>query len=135
MKILKQISIICLFSIIGEIISYGIRYAIPKLFIPGALIGMVLLFISLMCKIIKLDDIDTVGDFFVNNMGFFFVPAAVSVLQYLDVLKPIIWQVLAVCLISFIITFVSIALCVKLTLVIQEKIIAKKESTNGDANV
>lgn len=127
MKIFKQLSIIIIFCVLGQLISWLIRYLLPAIFIPGALIGMILLFLALNFKIIKLDDVETVGEFFVNNMGFFFVPAAVSVMDYFDILQPIVFKVLAVCIISFFITFSLIALSVKLTLIIQEKIQAKKE--------
>ena len=77
MKLLKQLSVIAGFSIIGEIISYLLKELLD-IFIPGSLIGMIILFILLTTKVIKYDFVDDVGEFFVNNMGFFFVPVAAS---------------------------------------------------------
>lgn len=125
MKIFKQVILIAIFSLIGELISFLIRTIIPAIFIPGSLIGMILLFVFLSTKIIKLEMIDSVGNFFVNNMAFFFIPAAVSVMNYFDVLKSNIVKIIIVCFLSFIITFTAIALSVKFTLLIQEK--KKKE--------
>lgn len=121
MKIFRQLSLIACFSIIGEFISYGLKLLIPAIFIPGSLIGMLLLFIALQTKIIKYVWIDSVSEFFTSNMGFFFVPAAVSVLNYLDVLAPIWPKIILIIMISFFITFISIGLSVKLTLFLQEK--------------
>lgn len=121
MKIFKQLALISCFSIIGEIISYFIKLIFPSIFIPGSLIGMMLLFIALETKLIKYVWIDSVSEFFTSNMGFFFVPAAVSILNYLDVIAPIWPKIILIIMISFFITFASIGLSVKLTLFIQEK--------------
>ena len=121
MKIFKQLALISCFSIIGEIISYLIRLIFPNIFFPGSLIGMILLFIALETKLIKYVWIDSVSEFFTSNMGFFFVPAAVSVLNYLNVLAPIWPKIILIIIISFFLTFSSIGLSVKVTLFIQEK--------------
>ena len=59
-------------------------------------------------------------------MGFFFVPAAVSVMSYFDVIRPNLWKMLLLCMICFFTTFIAIALSVHLTLLIQEKIHEEK---------
>ncbi len=121
MKIFKQIAIIIGFCLVGEIISWGITKIIPGFFFPGSLIGMLLLFLALYFKILNIDKVAYVGAFFIENMGFFFVPAAVSIMSYFDIIAPNIWKMLLLCMISFFFTFTSIALSVKVTLMIQEK--------------
>lgn len=120
MKLLKQLALIASFSVIGEIISYLIK-EILAVFIPGSLIGMIILFILLTTKVIKYDFVDDVGEFFVNNMGFFFVPVAVSIMNYFGILAPIWWKLLLIIIISFFLTFVSVGLSVKLTMLLQDK--------------
>lgn len=120
MKLLKQLALIAGFSVIGEIISYLIK-EILAVFIPGSLIGMIILFILLTTKVIKYDFVDDVGEFFVNNMGFFFVPVAVSIMNYFGILAPIWWKLLLIIIISFFLTFVSVGLSVKLTMLLQDK--------------
>ena len=44
MKLLKQLAVIAGFSIIGEIFSYLLKELLG-IFIPGSLIGMIILFI------------------------------------------------------------------------------------------
>ena len=121
MIIFKQIAIIIGFCLVGEIISWGITKLIPEFFFPGSLIGMLLLFLALYFKIFKIDRVAVVGTFFIENMGFFFVPAAVSIMSYFDVIATDIWKMLLLCMISFFLTFTSIAISVKITLLIQEK--------------
>lgn len=121
MKIFKQVALIASFSIVGEIISWILTLLIPSFFIPGSLIGMILLFILLKTKVIKYEWIDSLSEFFLSNMGFFFVPAAVSILEYFEVLAPIWPKLLLIITISFFITFASIGLSVKLTLYIAER--------------
>ena len=63
-------------------------------------------------------------------MGFFFVPAAVSIMSYFDIIAPIAWKMLLLCMISFLTTFCSIALSVHITLLIQEKFEEGKKKKN-----
>ncbi len=127
MIIFKQTAIIFLFSIIGEIISYFLVKLFPSIFLPGAIIGMLLLAVFLYKKWLKLEHIDKVGNFLVNNMAFFFIPPAVSVVNYLDILGPIFIKVIIICLVTTIITFLSVAGSVKLTIIIQDKISQRRE--------
>ena len=121
MKIFKQIALIAAFSIVGEILSWIFTLILPSFFIPGSLIGMILLFILLKIKVIKYEWIDSVTEFFLSNMGFFFVPAAVYILEYYEVLAPIWPKLLLVITISFFLTFTAIGLSVKLTLYLSER--------------
>ena len=77
-----------------------------------------------------IDKVANVGSFFIDNMGFFFVPAAVSIMSYFDIIAPIAWKILLLCMISFLTTFCSIALSVHITLLIQEKFEEGKKKKN-----
>ncbi len=121
MKLLKQLGLIACFSVIGEIISLLLKNLAPTLFIPGSLIGMILLFICLSFKIIKYNWIDSVGEFFVNNMGFFFVPSAVSIMNYFGVISDIWWKLLLIILISFVVTFIMVGYSVRFTIYLTER--------------
>lgn len=54
---------------------------------PASVIGLVLLFLALSVKLIKLEEVEGVGDKLVANIGLFFVPAGVSVINSLGILK------------------------------------------------
>lgn len=121
MKIIKQIFIILLFFVLGEIIAFALKTLIPSIFVPGTIIGMLLLLIALVTKVIKIEEVDDVGSFLTNNMAFFFIPAAVSVLEYMDILKSVVVQVLLICIISVIVTFFIVGFTIKLTIYLQSK--------------
>lgn len=110
MKIIRQIGIIftvCWLSVLVE-------KALPFSF-PASVIGMILLFICLLTGILKIEYIQEKADFLLENMAFFFVPAGVSIINYFDVLRNAWIQLLAVCVISTVVTFAVTAWSVKLT--------------------
>ncbi len=67
MKLYVQFMIILVFSFLGEAIS-----TIFHLPIPGSIIGLILLFLALEFKLIRLRHIHTVGNFLLANMTILF---------------------------------------------------------------
>lgn len=131
MKIIKQIFIILFFYVIGESLSFIISSIFPKIFIPGTILGLFIFLIVLLnekIKMLTVDDVDEVGTFLTNNMAFFFIPAAVSVMEYFDILKATFLKIIVIIVISLLIMFFVIAYVVKLTLYLQNKI-----QTRGEA--
>jgi holin-like protein len=84
MKILKQLSIILSIWALGEYISSLISSII---IIPGSIMGMLLLFIFLKTKIIKLEKIEDISDFFLKNIGIFFIPPGVGLIASWGIIK------------------------------------------------
>ncbi|MGY3777770.1 CidA/LrgA family protein [Isobaculum melis] len=101
MKIYKQLTYILLFSFLGEIASKGLNLPVP-----GSVIGMLLLFLALQFNIVKLEDVEVVGHFLIDNLAILFVPAGVSLMIYFSVIKNS-W--LALLVISVLTTAISIA--------------------------
>ena len=97
---IKQCAIIfgCLFF--GELIVYfsGIK-------IPASIIGMLLLTSLLLMKIIKLDDVKEVSNFFVKHMGFFFIPPGVAIMVYYTLFKNELVAILLSAIISTLVVF------------------------------
>lgn len=93
MKIIKQLFWIFLFSFIGEVLSALIGSFIA---IPGSVIGMVLLFLALHFKWVKMEQVDEIGTWLTDNMGIFFVPAGVGLISNFDVLADTWWQLLLI---------------------------------------
>ena len=85
MKYLKQFLIILAISFIGEILKY-----IVPLPIPASIYGMVIMFIFLQNKIIKLDDVKSVGKFLIEIMPVMFIPAGVGLMSSWGTLKPVL---------------------------------------------
>lgn len=71
---INELMIILFFSFLGEILNFLI-----PLPIPASIYGMLLLFISLLTKFIKLEKVEKVAEFFLSIMLIFFVPAFVKI--------------------------------------------------------
>lgn len=92
MKLLNQLALIFGIWALGEYVSSFISNIIV---IPGSIMGMILLFLALQLKIIKLEAIKEISDLFLDNMAIFFVPAGVSLMSSMDLIRDNIF-VLAV---------------------------------------
>lgn len=101
MNYLKQLAIIFSICIIGEYISFVIPFPFA-----GSLISMILMFGLLLFKIIKLEQIETTAKFLINILSFLFISTTVSIVQYFDSIKDIAFQLLFICLVSSILTFI-----------------------------
>ncbi|UOD34637.1 CidA/LrgA family protein [Deferribacteraceae bacterium V6Fe1] len=79
---IQGLTIIFLFLFLGDSITY-----LTKIPIPGNVIGMILLTISLKIEIIKLNSVKPAADILVKNMAFLFVPPGVGIMIYFDLIK------------------------------------------------
>ncbi|MCB0485217.1 MAG: CidA/LrgA family protein, partial [Flavobacteriaceae bacterium] len=79
---LKSLCYIFLFLILGEFIKY--LFNIP---IAGNIFGMVLIFLALKTKLIKLSTVKPASDKLLKYMVLFFVPYGVGLMVHFDVLK------------------------------------------------
>jgi len=122
MKIMIQIFTILLFFVLGEIASQVIQFLFPSIFVPGTILGLLFLVIALSMKWVKRDKVEDVGNFLTGNMAFFFIPAAVGVVEYIDILQEDFVKIILLILISIVISLTSIYFSVELTLWIQMKI-------------
>ena len=125
MKIFKQVLLIVAFALIGNIASYGL--SLLNFPFPGSLIGMILLFIFLLTGLIKVGDIHEVGQYFIDNMGIFFVPGAILILNNLRLLSEIWWKLVIIVFAAFLISFTATYWAVRLTLYIQDKVRNRKK--------
>lgn len=105
LKIIKQLSWIFLFSLIGEVLSILIASLIA---IPGSVIGLVLLFLALQLNVLKVEQVDEVGTWLTNNMGIFFVPAGVGLMTNFGVLADTWWQLLIIMVVTTILMMIFV---------------------------
>ena len=73
-------------------------------------------FALLVFRVLKVVHIREKSDFLLANMAFFFVPAGVSIINYFDVLKSSVVQLLLICLFTTVLTFAATAGSIRLTL-------------------
>ncbi|GLS91221.1 hypothetical protein GCM10007916_22900 [Psychromonas marina] len=78
---LRGFFIILLFLVVGKVISAQL----PIIF-PGSIIGLILLFFSLTTGLIKLKWVFTTADFLLKYMVILFIPLAVGLINYFDLL-------------------------------------------------
>ncbi|MCC0636563.1 MULTISPECIES: CidA/LrgA family protein [unclassified Clostridioides] len=123
MKVFNQLVIILCIWVIGEYISSFIQSVI---LIPGSIVGMLLLFLLLQFKVLDLSSIENISGFFLDNMAVFFIPAGVSLIKSLDLIKEnVLVLLLVICLSTLVVMYT--------TGIIVEKMIKKKEE--GQKNV
>lgn len=82
MKYLRQWAIILLMCLTGELTTR--LFHLP---VPGNVIGMVLLFVLLFTKTIKLEMVETVSDSLLNHLALFFLPAGVGLMTCFTLIK------------------------------------------------
>ena len=111
MKIIKQFGII--FSLCW--LATVIEGLLPIAF-PASVIAMLLLLVSLLAGVLKIDHIREKSDFLLANMAFFFIPAGVNVINYLDILKENWPPLLLICVITTVVTFAATAYSVRLVM-------------------
>lgn len=95
MKTLRQLSIVLLILSVGLILQTKFN-----LFIPGTILGMMILLILLLTKVIKLKWIENITNVLLDHISIFFVPANVGVMVYLSQIKDVWAQILFIAIIS-----------------------------------
>ena len=105
MKYLKQIGIITLVSFAAELLEYFI-----PLPVPASVYGLIIMFVLLCTKIVKLEDVSDTADFLLTIMPFFFVAPTVGLLTSFDAIKGSVLKLLLICFISAIATIVATGL-------------------------
>ena len=110
MKLLTQIGII--FGICW--ISTCIERVLPFT-LPASIIGMLLLLALLLARVVKTEHIREKSDYLLGNLPFFFIPASVSILNYMDVLRENLLPLLVICTVSLAATFAVTVWTVRLT--------------------
>ncbi len=73
MKYLRQFGIILAVTCAGEIMKYFI-----PLPIPGSIYGLILMFVLLLAKVIKVEHVKETGEFLIEIMPLMFIPAGVG---------------------------------------------------------
>lgn len=108
MKLFREALIILGIYLLGELLA-----GLLHLPIPGNILGMIILFILLTTKIVKVDNISTVTNFFLDHLAFFFIPAGVGLMASIGIIKSTWWQLLLVCISTTIIVMVATGIVVQ----------------------
>lgn len=96
---------ILLFYFIGEFISTLIDG-----FIPGSVIGMVLLFLALVFKAVKPAKVRRISAVLTDNMGLFFVPAGVGLMTTFGIISQYWAVIVTASVVSTLLVIATVAL-------------------------
>ena len=96
---------ILLFYFLGEMLSLLIHG-----FIPGSVLGMILLFMSLFFKIIKPEYVRDVATVITKNMAVFFIPACVGLMVFAKLFSTSLVTIISAISVSTILTIITVAL-------------------------
>ncbi|MEC5423954.1 CidA/LrgA family protein [Virgibacillus sp. C22-A2] len=78
-KVIIHIAILYGIYLIGDFVQLSLG-----LFIPGSVIGLLILFVLLMTGVLKVTWIEEGTKFIIKHLTFFFIPATVGVISYFD---------------------------------------------------
>ena len=109
MKLYVQLMIIFMISLVGEGIS-----SVFHLPVPGSIIGLVLLFLALQFKLLRLRHISMVGNFLLANMTILFLPPAVGIMDKFQVIAPYLLPIILIVLGTIVLNVCVIAVVVQL---------------------
>lgn len=102
MKYINQFLIILLISFWGEILK-----CLLPLPIPASIYGMIILFLGLMTKVIKLESVKETGKFLIEIMPIMFIPAGVGLMTTWGRLQPILLPVSIITAVTIITVMVA----------------------------
>jgi holin-like protein len=94
------LGLILSFGFLGEIASFYL-----PLGMPASVLGMVLMLAALGFKFLKPEHLGKTADYLSANMAFFFLPAAVTILENYGYIQPVVVQLFLICIISTVTTF------------------------------
>lgn len=122
LKIITQVGIIFGVCWAAQIVEQALPFAFP-----ASVIGMILMFLLLAFRVLKVDHIREKSDFLLGNMAFFFIPAGVSIINYFDVLKNWVFQLIFICIVTTVITFAVTAYSMRFVMYLMARFSEKKE--------
>ena len=101
-KYLRQFGIILAVTCAGEIMKYFI-----PLPIPGSIYGLILMFVLLLLRVIKVEHVKETGEFLIEIMPLMFIPAGVGLIESWGTLKPVLLPVCAITVVTIVTVMVA----------------------------
>ena len=123
MKHLSQITIIAAVSLLGELL----RYFIP-LPIPGSIYGLVIMFLLLLCGVIKVPQVKEVGDWLLTQMPIMFVAPLVGLIGSFEECGKFIVPIIITATLSTVIVMA-------VTGIVSQTLIKLRDNNEGKKNV
>ncbi len=100
MKYLKQIVYILAFTLIGQVLEQVVPFPVP-----GAIWGLVLLFLALCVGLVKVRDVEDVSKFLISFLPVMFVAPSVNLLAYWDVVSAELVPIIVINVLTTLLVF------------------------------
>ncbi|MEA4815653.1 MAG: CidA/LrgA family protein [Lachnospiraceae bacterium] len=100
MALLFQFGIIVAVSFAGEVLNH-----IVPLPVPASIWGMIIMFLLLFTKIIKLNQVEKAADYMLSIMSVLFVPVGAGLMESFPYVKNEIMAIIAIIIISTLVCF------------------------------
>lgn len=102
MKILSQFCIIAVFSFLGELLHALIPFPIPS-----AIWGLVLLFLALMLKVIRPEQVRDTGSFLTLILPLLFIAPLVGIVKSAPLILENLIPILVILIVGTFVTFIA----------------------------
>jgi len=122
MKYVKQLAVISLVAFLGEFLS-----GVLPLPVPGSVYGMLLMFLGLCLKVIRLEHVENVADFLLLIMPIFFVAPGVGIIETYASIKDSVWTLILISVVTTFLIMVVTGWVSQLMIRIKEKREKKRE--------
>lgn len=119
-KIIVQIAVLCVFNELGQLIVDTFN-----LILPGSIMGLILLWLCLYTKLIKVEWIETGAGFLLMYLTLFFIPTTIGVIEYPELLSAPGLYLMAAVIMS---TMVTIAVAGIVSKWLEKKEVHREES-------
>ena len=122
---LKEFMLIFTINYVGMLLS-----KILHLPLPGTIASLLLLFLMLQFKVLKLEKIENAGNFLLLNMTIFFMPPTVKIIDSYELLEKDLFKIIVIIIVSTFLTMGITGKVVQLMIDFKER----KEKNNERDN-
>ena len=122
---LREFMLIFTINYVGILLS-----KILHLPLPGTIASLLLLFLMLQFKVLKLEKIENAGNFLLLNMTIFFMPPTVKIIDSYELLEKDLFKIIVIILVSTFLTMGITGKVVQLMIDLKER----KEKNNERDN-
>ena len=110
MNLIVEFCVVFLICMAGEWIS-----ALLPFTLPASVISLLLLLGLLLIRAVRVDHVREKADFLLGNLGFFFVPVSVSIMNYAGLIRQHAAAFVTICVVSTVLTYGATTAAVRLT--------------------
>lgn len=98
---LTALALIMGISFVGDLLSRILPFPVP-----GSIYGLILMLLLLLCGLVKLERVRTVGNFFISLMPLMFIAPAVDLMASVDSFRDFLLPMTIICAVSTLVVMV-----------------------------